>query len=76
MPTIDYAMVRQIVPMARVLELLAFEPVARNGQQLRGPCPVHRSSSPESRSFSVNLATQAFDASRATPRGTSSIFGD
>lgn len=57
---IDYAMVRRSVAMSRVLELLGFTPVRRGGKQLRGPCPVHRSGSPQSRSFSVNLATNAF----------------
>jgi DNA primase len=60
MPGIDYATVRQSVPMSQVLEFLAFEPVRRSGNQLRGPCPVHRSSSPQSRSFSANLAANAF----------------
>jgi DNA primase len=60
MPGIDYATVRQAIPMSQVLELLAFKPVRRNGKQLRGPCPVHHSSSPQTRSFSVNLATIAF----------------
>jgi DNA primase len=60
MAGIDYKMVRELVPMSRVLELIGFTAVARKGKQLRGPCPVHRSSSPLSRSFSVNLATNAF----------------
>jgi DNA primase len=60
MPGIDYASVRRAVPMSRVLELLGFRAARRNGQQLRGSCPLHRSSSPQSRSFSVNLATNAF----------------
>jgi DNA primase len=57
---IDYAMVRNSVSMSRVLELLGFTPVRRSGKQLRGPCPVHRSDSPQSRSFSVNLTANAF----------------
>jgi DNA primase len=60
MAGIDYASVRKSVPMSRVLELLGFTAIRRSGKQLRGPCPVHRSSSPHSRSFSVNLATGAF----------------
>jgi len=42
--------------MARVLELLGFVAHGVTGEQLRGPCPVHRSQSPRSRSFSVHLA--------------------
>jgi hypothetical protein len=60
MKGIDYVMVRNFVSMSRVLELLGFTPVRWSGKQLRGPCPVHRSRSPQSRSFSVNLATGAF----------------
>ena len=76
MPGVDYALVRRSVPMARVLELLAFKPVRRNGKQLRGPCPVHRSSSPQSRSFSVNPPRRMpFDASRAGRLETSSTSG-
>ncbi len=60
MPGVDYAAVRRAIPMSRVLDLLDFVAVRRNGNQVRGPCPVHRSSSLQSRSFSANLATNAF----------------
>jgi DNA primase len=41
--------------MGQVLELLGWRSVERHGAQLRGPCPVHGSQSPNSRSFSVSL---------------------
>ena len=41
--------------MQQVLDLIDFQPSGRTGPQLHGPCPVHGSSSPRSRSLSVNL---------------------
>jgi DNA primase len=60
MPGIDYRKVRERIGMSDVLAFLSHEPSAVRGSQLRGPCPIHGSSSPKSRSFSVNLATNAF----------------
>jgi DNA primase len=57
---IDFRALREAAPMAEVLDLLGWRPVARNGPQLRGPCPIHKSSNEMSRSFSVNLDTGAF----------------
>ena len=58
MPGVDYKTVQSRVPMARVVELLGFVARSVTGDQLRGPCPVHRSQSPRSRSFSVHLARE------------------
>ena len=55
MPGVDFEVVRTRISMADVLRLLDFQPYSRRGDQLRGPCPVHGSSNPQSRSFSVNL---------------------
>ena len=57
---IDFQTLRSLAPMSAVLELLGWTPVSQNGPQLRGPCPIHRSSSENSRSFSVNIEKQAF----------------
>lgn len=46
--------------MAKVLALLEFVPRESSGEQLRGPCPVHGSTSPNSRSFSANLRRNAY----------------
>ncbi|MBI3466260.1 MAG: hypothetical protein HY000_24870 [Planctomycetes bacterium] len=46
--------------MAQVLDLLGFVAHERSGSQLRGPCPVHRSKSSGSRTFSVNLAENLY----------------
>lgn len=59
-PLIDYLALREQVPMRRVLELIAWESVSTSGAQLRGPCPIHKSSSERSRSFSVNLTRNAY----------------
>ena len=55
MPGVDYSAVEALVPMARVLELVGFTGQGATGDQCRGPCPVHGSRSPHSRSFSVNV---------------------
>jgi len=55
MPGVDFAVLRKRISMVDVLHLLEFQPCSRHGDQLRGPCPVHGSSNPRSRSFSVNL---------------------
>ena len=55
MPGIDFNQVRSEITMKDVLQQLSFEPVARTGDQARGACPVHGSTSTQSRSFSVNL---------------------
>ena len=55
MPGVDFELLRERIAMTDVLRLLDFQPCSRRGDQLRGPCPVHGSSSPRSRSFSVNV---------------------
>jgi len=60
LPGVDFQAVRARVSMAHVLGLLAFVPCETRGEQLRGPCPIHGSTSPESRVFSVHLTRSAF----------------
>jgi hypothetical protein len=55
MPLIDLRAARAEVGLAVVLELLDWRARERRGEQVRGPCPVHGSSSPGSRSFSAHL---------------------
>jgi DNA primase len=55
MPGIHFAQVRATISLADVLNLIGFVPCKVSGGQVRGPCPVHRSSSPSSRSFSANI---------------------
>jgi len=46
--------------MAEVLQFLRFVPSHRRGPQLRGPCPVHGTHRPQSRSFSANLEKNVY----------------
>ena len=69
MPGIDFAEVRSRIRLAQVLELAAFVAVSQTGEQLRGPCPVHGSSSPRSRSFSANLGRNTFRCFRCGAAG-------
>ena len=55
MPGIDFREARARLPLAAVLDLLGFVPHTRRGNQLRGPCPVHGSHAPTSRSFAAHL---------------------
>jgi DNA primase len=55
MPGIDFAQVRARITLVEVLDLIGFVPCERSGDQVRGPCPVHHSATPSSRSFSANL---------------------
>jgi len=54
-PGIQFAEVRARIALADVLDLLGFVPCEFSGDQVRGPCPIHHSISPLSRSFSANL---------------------
>jgi DNA primase len=55
MPLIDFRQARSEVRLAEVLELLGWRWCERRGEQVRGPCLVHGSSSPRSRSLSAHL---------------------
>jgi DNA primase len=55
MPGIDFREARSRVRLIEVLELLGFAPQSRWGNQLRGPCPVHRSRTRTSRAFAAHL---------------------
>jgi DNA primase len=60
MPGIDYAELRARIAIAGVLRLCGFEAVDTSGDQVRGPCPIHGSTFPTSRSFSANLRKNNF----------------
>ena len=55
MPGIDFTRLRRQLTLAQVLELVGFTATTRRGPQLRGPCQVHGSASPRSRSFAAHL---------------------
>ena len=60
MPGVRFPEVRSRVSMAQVLALLQFAPSERSKEEIRGPCPVHGSTSPKSRSFSANLKKNVY----------------
>jgi hypothetical protein len=55
MPLLDFRRARADVCLDEVLQLLGWSARSRRGAQLRGACPVHRSSSPTSRVFAAHL---------------------
>lgn len=69
MPGVDYQAIRAAVTMTQVLDLISFEATERLGEQLRGPCPIHGPSSESSRSFSANVAKNAFRCFRCGASG-------
>ena len=60
MPGIDFAQVRALVSLLDVLNLIGFVPSDGFSVQVRGPCPIHRSPSQSSRSFSANLSLNIY----------------
>jgi DNA primase len=69
MPSIDYQALRQTVTIQQVLELLEFSPSSSAGDEFRGPCPIHRSKSPDSRSFCAKLTRNAFQCFSCGAKG-------
>ena len=55
MPLIDLRQARAEIRLSVVLGLLGWRAREGRGEQVRGPCPVHGSASPRSRSFSAHL---------------------
>jgi DNA primase len=55
--------------MAQVLELLGFVVQEASGDEVRGACPVHGSTSPKSRSFSANLKKRVYRCFRCGSAG-------
>ena len=69
MPSVDFQILRDEITMNEVLDQLGFQPTSRTGNQLRGPCPVHRAMSAQSRSFSVNLETARYYCHQCNSHG-------
>jgi hypothetical protein len=76
MPGIDFARLRAEITMEQVLDRLGFEPVACWGEQLHGPCPVHGSSWPRSRTFSVNLRKRRYYCHKCHSHGNPDGLAD
>jgi len=69
MPGVDFTKLRTEITMSEVLDQLGFKPTSRNGNQLKGPCPVHESSTKNSRTFSVNLETGRYFCHKCKSQG-------
>ena len=69
MSGIDFALLRQQLSLTQVLDLIGFTPTTRCGPQLRGPCPVHGSKSPRSRSFAAQVAKYCWHCFRCGAGG-------
>ena len=57
-PTIDYRVLRDLVPLQQVLERICGVPVQT--VQHRGPCPIHEPNATSGRKLSANLKRQVF----------------
>jgi DNA primase len=66
---IDYREARSRVRLAEVLGLLGFAGNAQRGERVRGPCPVHRSRTPTSRSFAADHGKQLWHCFRCGAGG-------
>jgi DNA primase len=69
MPGIDYREARSRIRLAEVLQLIGYVPRQLVGEQLRGPCPLHGSSSPTSRSFAAHLGKNVYHCFRCRAAG-------
>jgi len=69
MAGIDFTELRRRLHLGQVLELLGFVPSVRRGAQVRGPCPVHGSRTPTSRSFAAHLERQCWHCFRCGAHG-------
>ena len=69
MPGVDFDAVRRAITMQQVLDAIGFQATHRVGDQLRGPCPVHGSTSKTSRVFSVNLGNQRYYCHKCKSHG-------
>lgn len=67
--TIDFAFIREQVSMRQALERLGLLPqLCSERGELRGPCPLHGSQNPKSRSFAANLNKNVFQCHNAACR--------
>jgi DNA primase len=68
-PGIDFRAMRERTSMTAVLALIGFEPQTASGPALRGPCPIHRSRTPRSRSFAVHVERKVYRCFRCGSAG-------
>jgi DNA primase len=68
-PGVDFQAVRSQVSISQVLELLGFRAGRLLGDQVRGACPIHGSTSRHSRSFSANLRKNTYQCFKCGSAG-------
>jgi putative transposase len=68
-PPIDFAAIKAVITLAEVLALLEFTPTSTRGSQQRGPCPLHGSTRPGSRSFAASLSDHCFHCFKCHAHG-------
>ena len=66
---IDYKELRHLVSMGNVLDLIGYQPTSTQGDQVRGPCPVHASTTKRSRSFSADLRGSRYQCFNCHAKG-------
>jgi DNA primase len=69
MAAIDYRVARAQLRRADVLERIGYQPRWRQGQQLRGPCPLHSARAPASRVFAAHLGKNLYHCFRCGAGG-------
>jgi DNA primase len=69
MPGIRFSELRSSVSMAQVLDLLGFVVREAHGDEVRGACPIHGSTSRRSRSFSANIKKRVYRCFRCGSAG-------
>src|SRR5262249_20779071 len=69
MPGVCYRQLRASLSMKDVLALLGWQPRTRCGDPLRGPCPLHGSTSPPSRCFAVHVGKGVYHCFRCGASG-------
>ena len=62
MPTewVDFKTVKDAVSMQMVLDHYGITNLRKSGDELRGPCPIHKGPSRQTKNFSVNTIKNAF----------------
>jgi len=69
MPGIDFVLLRRQISLTQVLDLIGFTATTQRGPQWRGPCPVHKSASPRSRSFAAQVEKNCWHCFRCGAGG-------
>jgi DNA primase len=69
MPLVDLRQARREIRLTWVLGLLGWQPRERRGEQVRGACPLHGSTSPRRRSFSAQLGRGVWHCFRCEASG-------